>query len=49
MLVVMEENRFLTYPLKQDVPNSFYLVFFLNGVIIVYSVVAPPLSAVHSH
>ena len=36
-----EVHRFLTYPLKQDVPNSSDLVLFLNGVaIFFYSVVA---------
>jgi len=30
----VEANRFLTYPLKQDVPHSFDLVLFLNAVAI---------------
>jgi len=36
----MEANKFLTYALKQDVPQTSSLVLFLNGVVNFYSVVA---------
>jgi hypothetical protein len=32
----VEANRFLTYPLKQDLPHSSDLVLFLNGVAIIF-------------
>jgi hypothetical protein len=39
----MEENRFSTYTLKQDVPHSSDLVLFLNGVaIFLFCCVAVP-------
>ena len=42
-LYPMEANRFLTYPLKQDVPHSSDLVLLLKGVaFFLYSVVAVP-------
>ena len=42
----VEANRFLAYPLKQDVPHSSDLVLFLQRVAFFYTVVAVPRSAV---
>jgi hypothetical protein len=45
----MEANRFVTYPLKQDVPHSSDLVLLLKGAAIFYSAVAVHRWLSHSH
>jgi len=48
-LYAKEANRFLTYPLRQNVPHSSDLVLLLKGAALFYSAVTVPRWLSHSH